>query len=121
VAENVSEPIMLLSEWGIGMDPTTLGLRRWRWDYSSVVLYALLAKPGGGGGNDNSWRICSDKGVRCPTGKSVKSLSTFKLNAEFWEGKGVEMVIWSITGTDYISFWRNRDMDLVQGPVDCLK
>jgi hypothetical protein len=28
VAENVSEPIMLLDRWGTGMDPTTLGLEK---------------------------------------------------------------------------------------------
>lgn len=56
-----------------------------------------------------------------PTGKTVKSSSTFELNAKFSKGKRIETVIWSIKDTDYISFGRNRDMSLVQGPVHCLR
>jgi hypothetical protein len=59
------------------------------------------------------------KACVAPTGKLVKSFNTFEPSARFSKGKGIEMVIGSITGNDYVSFWRNRDMDLVQGPVDC--
>lgn len=104
--------------WGI-MGPTTWSKKRR--NYSSFVLCVIPKNPSGGSGKDSSWRMCSKKGVYCPTGKLVKLLNTFESSAKFSKKKRVEAMIGSIMGTDCVSFWRNRDMVLVQGRVDYLR
>ena len=84
-------------------------------------MYVIPENPSGGSGKRQFLENVFEERRVLPHGETSQVVEHLRVQCQVFEEKRVEAMIGSIMGTDYDSFWRNRDMDLVQGPVDCLR